>query len=205
MVHHIEVTTPDGSLQMWRTSVAPDLAQCRDLAAGSGPRSTWRAVSPDGQVMASGVVPSRQLAMLARLDEFVLELEAVHGAHDLRELAARDGIDAAMSVLAGRFPVLEGVPGTHPWDVDRLIAWLDAGGGARSALLAGRFLLAVWCGADRHQARLVADLVEDSTARRANALHEEYRRPFVMTEAWGCWDKHQRAAALSWLVDPWWP
>ena len=86
-----------------------------------------------------------------------------------------------MTQLAARFPSLRGAPGVLPWNACALDDWSTSASSGEQ--WAASFLLwVVW---------------DPSGQWRCT--------PFHLGEAWRSWDEPHRAAALSWLTDPFVP
>jgi hypothetical protein len=117
-----------------------------------------------------------------------------------------EGNREQMTALARLFPTMcrfDGsmVPGCDPWDPFDLVNWLNTSGepssGSRHAAL---FLLSVWNGDDwaAHGLKLRRRRKgDDATGRRIGR--------FDFNDAWAVWDAKHRAAALAWLLNPFWP
>ncbi len=65
-------------------------------------------------------------------------------ASDCRRARWNDSLTVAMSELANLFPTMRGVPGTNPWNVEALIAWMNTGAPTTGSWHAAMFLLGVW-------------------------------------------------------------
>jgi hypothetical protein len=79
--------------------------------------------------------------------------------------------------------------------------------GAGVAPLAGR---EVWCGS-RHAALFLLSIWNqddwEAHGLKVRKTIREMRRigRFDLTDAWAAWDEQHRAAALTWLTNPFWP
>jgi hypothetical protein len=89
--------------------------------------------------------------------------------------------DLRMTGLALRFPSLRRAPGVEPWNPCALDDWAPSA--SSGELWAASFLLwAVW-----------------------NADGPWRTPPFRLRDAWAVWDDGHRAAASSWLREPYFP
>jgi hypothetical protein len=116
--------------------------------------------------------------------EFITALELAR----LRRARWPHDIDEAMSVLGRMFPSLRGAPGVDPWDVARLVEWLNGPAPGSGARWAGRFLLGVW-NAD-------TDWTE---------LDLEPPGRFDLFRAMSAWDDAHVSAMKAWIEAPFWP
>lgn len=98
----------------------------------------------------------------------------------------------AMSVLANLFPTMRGVPGTNPWNVEKLIAWMNTGAPTSGSWSAAMFLLGVW------NPRTAWN--KEGVRMRKGATGK-----FDFFSALGCWDEEHHAAFMEWVANPFWP
>jgi hypothetical protein len=154
------------------------------LPPGTRPRPTHDIFDPPGGV--SKVYEDQLITGPdgAAVDEMIAALELA------KRKRARwpNDLKLAMSALAQLFPSMRGVPGTDPWDVDRLIAWCNTGAPTSGSGWAARFLLTVW---------------------NPGTNWNEYGLPgagkFDLMPAWDVFDDPHRAAVIAWLDAPFYP
>ncbi len=111
-----------------------------------------------------------------------------------------------MEALAQLFPCFRSgsgdrLPGVMPWDPVRLVQSLNAGGCAASVRHAALFLLSVWNNDDWSDRQFCDPPLK--VRRRKGEIRRIGR--FDINDAWACWDREHRAAALAWLINPFWP
>jgi hypothetical protein len=111
-----------------------------------------------------------------------------------------------MTALARLFPSMNHRDGTmvmgcDPWDPDELVTWLNTSGeptsGSRHAAL---FLLSVWNADDWCVHGLKVRKLGRDDWKGARRIGR-----FDFNDAWASWDARHRAAALTWLLNPFWP
>jgi hypothetical protein len=110
-----------------------------------------------------------------------------------------------MTALAELFPCFrpasgDRLPGIGPWDPAMLVEALNGGGYANSVRHAAMFLLSVWNRDDW----TVHGLKVRKPGKDAWKGDRRIGR-FDFNDAWACWDQAHRAAALAWLLNPFWP
>lgn len=101
-------------------------------------------------------------------------------------------LTAAMSVLAGLFPTMRGVPGTDPWDVHQLIAWMNTGAPTSGSWHAAMFLLMVWNPHTKWN--------QEGIRMRKGATGK-----FDLGLAIHAWDQQHIDAAREWIDNPFFP
>ncbi len=121
-------------------------------------------------------------------------LRAKREGEERRRRWPADGKEA-MSVLAKKFPSLEGAPGVEPWDQDAFLRWLCSKGLSHGELLAARFVLGVWN----------SSTPWEEIAREDGYPYPEHAKRFDLFEAYGTWDRGNMEAFLSWADAPFWP
>jgi hypothetical protein len=126
------------------------------------------------------------------LDEIAASIEADRQRSARR--AARWPADyrQAMTVLAKLFPTMRGVPGTDPWNVEKLISWLNSGAPTSGSWHAGMFLLGVWNPTTKWN--------KEGVRMRKGASGK-----FDLFAAFSTWDHHHIQAMHEWLAAPFWP
>jgi hypothetical protein len=110
-----------------------------------------------------------------------------------------------MTALAKLFPSMTQsggtpVPGTDPWDAEALVAWLNSGTSGSGGRHAGLFLLSVWNADDWTVHGLKVRKLGKDDWKGARRIGR-----FDFNDAWASWDEKHRAAALAWLINPFWP
>lgn len=96
-----------------------------------------------------------------------------------------------MSALANLFPTMRGVPGTSPWDVEQLIAWMNTGAPTSGSWYAAMFLLGVW---NPH-----------TNWRDCGLKVKKAYGTFDLFRAMSAWDHHHIQAMQEWVAAPFWP
>jgi hypothetical protein len=98
----------------------------------------------------------------------------------------------AMSQLANLFPTMRGVPGTNPWNVEKLIAWLNTGAPTSGSWHAAMFLLGVWNPSTKWN--------QEGVRMRKGASGK-----FDLFAAYAAWDHKHIQAMQEWIAAPFWP
>jgi hypothetical protein len=97
-----------------------------------------------------------------------------------------------MAALAQLFPTMRGVPGTDPWNVERLIAWLNTGAPTSGSWHAAMFLLGVWNPHTKWN--------QQGVKMRKGASGK-----FDLFAACAAWDHQHLQAMQEWIAAPFWP
>lgn len=103
-----------------------------------------------------------------------------------------DSLTVAMSELANLFPTMRGVPGTNPWNVEALIAWMNTGAPTTGSWHAAMFLLGVWNPHTKWN--------QEGLKMRKGASGK-----FDLFAAMHGWDQQHIEAALEWINNPFFP
>jgi hypothetical protein len=135
---------------------------------------------PDGVIVAEG--PE------GLLDEFAASLER----EKKRRARWPQDYRLAMTQLAKLFPTMQGVPGTDPWNVERLIAWLNTGAPTSGSWHAAMFLLGVWNPHTKWN--------QEGVKMRKGASGK-----FDLFAAFAAWDQNHIQAMQEWIAAPFWP
>jgi hypothetical protein len=98
----------------------------------------------------------------------------------------------AMTELANLFPTMRGVPGTDPWNVERLIAWLNTGAPTSGSWHAAMFLLGVWNPHTKWN--------KEGVRMKKGATGK-----FDLFAACAVWDRQHLQAMQEWIATPFWP
>jgi hypothetical protein len=98
----------------------------------------------------------------------------------------------AMTELAKLFPTMRGVPGTDPWNVEKLISWLNSGAPTSGSWHAAMFLLGVWNPTTKWN--------QEGVRMRKGASGK-----FDLFAAYAAWDQHHIRAMQTWIAQPFWP
>jgi hypothetical protein len=101
-------------------------------------------------------------------------------------------LNHAMSELAKLFPTMRGVPGTDPWDVHQLIAWMNGGAPTTGSWHAAMFLLGVWNPHTKWN--------QEGVKMRKGATGK-----FELFPAMHGWDQQHIDAAMEWIRNPFFP
>jgi hypothetical protein len=99
----------------------------------------------------------------------------------------------AMTELANLFPTMRGVPGTDPWNVDQLAAWMNTGAPTSGSWWAAMFLLGVWNPHTNWKKECGIKMRKDATGK------------FDLFLAMHVWDHQHVEAAREWTANPFWP
>ena len=146
------------------------------------PEPIWEEIpGPDGVIVAEGLDQGL-------LDEFRASMEKER---KRRERWPRD-YRLAMSEMAKLFPTMRGVPGTDPWNVEKLIAWLNTGAPTSGSWHAVMFLLGVWNPHTKWN--------KEGVRMRKGASGK-----FDMFAALAVWDGQHLQAMQEWIAAPFWP
>ena len=97
-----------------------------------------------------------------------------------------------MSELANLFPTMRGVPGTNPWNVEALIAWMNTGAPTTGSWHAAMFLLGVWNPHTKWN--------QEGLKMRKGASGK-----FDLFAAMQGWDQQHIDAAVEWIRNPFFP
>jgi len=103
-----------------------------------------------------------------------------------------DNLNRAMSELAKLFPTMRGVPGTDPWDVHQLIAWMNTGAPTTGSWHAAMFLLGVWNPHTKWN--------QEGVKMRKGSSGK-----FDLFVAMQGWDQQHIDAAMEWIRNPFFP
>lgn len=103
-----------------------------------------------------------------------------------------NSLTVAMSELAALFPTMHGVPGTDPWNVERLIAWMNTGAPTTGSWHAAMFLLGVWNPHTKWN--------QEGVKMRKGASGK-----FDLFVAMQGWDQQHIDAAREWIANPFYP
>lgn len=103
-----------------------------------------------------------------------------------------DSLTVAMSELAELFPTMRGVPGTRPWDVHKLMAWMNTGAPTHGSWYAAMFLLGVW---NPHT----------NWKQEGVKMKKEATGKFDLFRAMQGWDQQHIDAAMEWIQNPFFP
>lgn len=103
-----------------------------------------------------------------------------------------ENLNHAMSELARLFPTMQGVPGTDPWDVHKLMAWMNTGAPTTGSWCAAMFLLGVWNPYTKWN--------QEGVKMRKGASGK-----FDLFVAVQGWDQQHMDAALEWVRNPFFP
>jgi hypothetical protein len=131
-------------------------------------------------------------------DNAALRADAIREIHKSierqREQRARwpENLNHAMSELAKLFPTMRGVPGTDPWDVHQLMAWMNTGAPTTGSWWAAMFLLGVWNPHTKWN--------QEGVKMRKGATGK-----FDLFVAMHGWDQQHIDAALEWIRNPFFP
>jgi hypothetical protein len=98
----------------------------------------------------------------------------------------------AMSELANLFPTMRGVPGTDPWNVQQLLAWMNTGAPTTGSWHAAMFLLGVWNPHTKWN--------QEGVKMRKGATGK-----FDLFVAMQGWDQQHIDAAREWIANPFFP
>jgi hypothetical protein len=98
----------------------------------------------------------------------------------------------AMTELANLFPTMRGVPGTNPWNVEQLIAWMNTGAPTSGSWHAAMFLLGVWNPSTKWN--------QEGVRMRKGASGK-----FDLFAAYAVWDHNHIRAMQEWIAAPFWP
>jgi hypothetical protein len=98
----------------------------------------------------------------------------------------------AMSELANLFPTMRGVPGTDPWNVQQLLAWMNTGAPTTGSWHAAMFLLGVWNPHTKWN--------QEGLRMRKGASGK-----FDLFVAMHGWDQQHIDAAREWIANPFFP
>lgn len=101
-------------------------------------------------------------------------------------------LTVAMSELANLFPTMRAVPGTDPWDVHQLIAWMNTGAPTTGSWHAAMFLLGVWNPYTKWN--------QEGVKMRKGASGK-----FDLLVAMQGWDQDHIDAAMEWIRNPFFP
>lgn len=127
-----------------------------------------------------------------------LHEEAVREIRDSMERGQRqrdrwpENLNRAMSELAKLFPTMHGVPGTDPWDVHQLLAWMNTGAPTTGSWHAAMFLLGVWNPHTKWN--------QEGVKMRKGASGK-----FDLFVAMQGWDQQHIDAAREWIANPFFP
>jgi hypothetical protein len=103
-----------------------------------------------------------------------------------------ENLNHAMSVLANLFPTMQGVPGTDPWNVEQLIAWMNTGAPTTGSWHAAMFLLGVWNPHTKWN--------QEGVKMRKGSSGK-----FDLFAAMHGWDQQHIEAAMVWINNPFFP
>ena len=103
-----------------------------------------------------------------------------------------ENLNHAMSELAQLFPTMHGVPGTNPWNVEQLIAWMNTGAPTTGSWHAAMFLLGVWNPHTKWN--------QEGLKMRKGASGK-----FDLFAAMHGWDQQHIETALEWINNPFFP
>jgi hypothetical protein len=174
------------------------------------------------------------LTVSGKSEEAVAEAVAHLHRQELREAARRErwgeGGAEGMQRLCRLFPTLRGVPGTDPWEWDKLLEWLTGPAPTSGSTWAALFVLGVWnpttdwsdmaqelplrpcrrCdGAKRLNDDGDPDLQGSRTCTACQGAGK--LRPslsagkFDLFRAMSTWDREHVDAAMQWIELPFWP
>lgn len=136
--------------------------------------------------------PDGMIVVEASEQELIDEFAASMGKEKKRRERWPSDYRLAMSELAKLFPTMRGVPGTDPWNVEKLIAWLNTGAPTSGSWHAAMFLLGVWNPHTKWN--------KEGVKMRKGASGK-----FDLFAAYGVWDEHHIQAMQEWLAVPFWP
>ena len=123
-----------------------------------------------------------------------------HALREMRESIERqerqrahwpDDLRLAMTKLANLFPTMHGVPGTDPWNVDQLTAWLNTGAPSSGSRWAAMFLLCVWN-------------PRTNWHKECGVKHPKSGK-FDLGLAMHAWDQQHIDAMKEWIENPFFP
>jgi hypothetical protein len=103
-----------------------------------------------------------------------------------------DNLNLAMAELANLFPTMHGVPGADPWDVHKLLAWMNTGAPTTGSWWAAMFLLGVWNPRTKWN--------QEGLRIRKGATGK-----FDLFVAMHGWDQQHIDAAREWIANPFFP
>jgi len=148
--------------------------------------------------------PSKKVLIDGRFNDLTrLDPEAVH-AEAVREITTSierqrrqrdrwpENLNHAMSELARLFPTMQGVPGTDPWDVHKLMGWMNTGAPTTGSWHAAMFLLGVWNPHTKWN--------QEGVKMRKGANGK-----FDLFVAMQGWDQQHIDAAMEWIRNPFFP
>lgn len=103
-----------------------------------------------------------------------------------------DDLRKAMAELAKLFPTMRDVPGTDPWDVHQLMAWMNTGAPTTGSWHAAMFLLGVWNPHTKWN--------QEGVKMKKSATGK-----FDLFVAMHGWDQQHIDAAREWIANPFFP
>lgn len=160
---------------------------CSDLEADEHvePRSETVEIDGGTYTVTGGTAKQRE--------EAVREMRASMQREQARRARWPGSNTDQMAALANLFPTMRGVPGTDPWNVEDLIAWLNSGAPTSGSRWAAMFLLGVWA-AD-------TDWYQYGLRKRKGMRVGK----FDLFSAMAAWDYQHIQAMQEWVANPFWP